>query len=192
VDGTESIDAPSLNVLPATLRTNLTISGEHKGYLRSDLSIGRLLGKPYAQGTADTELDGYRLAGKVPKLGPCPSSLPTVQPLAAKVRVRRGAKHTLVRVTVTADSDPTARTTIGLGDTRPVARAVVRIAGRRARTDERGRARLALPPRVTGRRRLIVTAGDTFTPATTTVRLTAAPDTRAGTAAAPAGAPPAA
>jgi hypothetical protein len=192
VDGTESIDAPSLNVLPATLRTNLTISGEHRGSLRSDLSIGRLLGKPYAQGTADTELDGYRLAGKVPKLGPCPSSLPTVQPLAAKVRVRRGAKHTVVRVTVTADSDPTARTTIGLGDTRPVARALVRIAGRRARTDERGRARLALPPRVTGRRRLIVTAGDTFTPATATVRLTAAPDTRAGTAAAPAGAPPAA
>jgi hypothetical protein len=41
--------------------------------------------------------------------------------------------------------------------------ATVRLAGRRARTDARGRATLRLP-RERGRYRLAITAGDTFQP----------------------------
>jgi hypothetical protein len=164
VDGTESIDTPAFSIMPATNKADITLSGARTGRLKADFKMGRLNGTPTASGTVSASLDGYKLAGSVQKLGPCPTKLPTRQPLKLKTRAS-GAR---LLVTVTADSAPTVHAADGYGDVRPVQGAVVRVGGRRVVTDARGRATVRLRP---GHRRVTASAGDTFIAVAKRVRI---------------------
>jgi len=172
VTGTEMIDTPGFGQLLAHNTADLRITGEHTGSMKADFHMGRNAGTPGAYGHVAAELDGYKLEGDIPKLGPCPTKLPKRSPLTVAATARKAAGgRTAVRVTVTADAAPDVQTAAGRGDRRPVARATVRVAGRTARTDARGRATIVLPAVKRGAQRVRATAGDTFTPGTKRVRV---------------------
>jgi hypothetical protein len=155
-DGTQTISNPQILALPVTLDVDITISGAHRGFWRGHMDAGG--GKP-PSGTIESEFDGHRVNG-LPAVGACPQSLPRATPLQVHVRRNRG---NAIDVRVTASIHGAGRNE-QLTDTRPVHGATVRLGGRRARTDARGRATLRLP-RERGRYRLAITAGDTFKPA---------------------------
>ena len=164
LDGTESIDS-TFGIAPSRNLADITISGAHEGSLKADFVMGRSTGNvPNASGTVAAELDGYKLAGSVQKLGACPDKLPKVQPL--ELRVNPTANGVAVRVV--ADTAPELWTVGGnRGDRRPVRGAVVKAGGERAVTGRNGKARLALSP---GSYRVEVSAGDTFEAASRRIR----------------------
>ena len=156
VDGTMSAGNPSATTMPWKLAADVTVSGEHTGSLKVDLSVdNNAKPLPAKSGTFTAVYDG-RAAPPLPEVGPCYGKLPTRSKLRlALERIRSG-----VRATVTANV---------YGDVRPVRNATVRAGGISARTNKRGRARLALSG--TGKRRVSATAGDTFVRVRKTVSL---------------------
>jgi hypothetical protein len=118
-------------------------------------------GKP-PSGTIESEFDGHHVNG-LPAVGACPKSLPRATPVQVRTKVVRQGRGRAIDVRVTASIHGAGRNE-ALTDKRPVHGATVRLAGRRARTDARGRVTLPLPTKH-GRYRLAITAGDTFEPA---------------------------
>jgi hypothetical protein len=163
VSGTEKVVAPLLASAPAINTADLRISGARNGYMKADYTIGRLLGKPVASGHVEAELDGYRLAGDVPKLGGCPDKLPKVAPL----QLRASRTGDVVTAHVEADTDPDGYAAGTRGDRRPVAGATVTVAGSSRETDEHGDVTIAVPAQSAGPIEVSAIAGDTFAPATT-------------------------
>lgn len=165
VSGTESIVSPLLAQRPAINRADLTISGTRTGYMRADFTIGRLLGRPVASGGVEAELDGYRLAGDIPRLGACRDKLPRTAPLELTASARPGDGGTrIVTAHVEADSDPDGYAAGSFGDRRAVHGAVVTVAGVTAETDEEGNAVVVVPAGSSGPLTVAATAGDTFEP----------------------------
>lgn len=163
VSGTERIVAPGLAQAPAHITADLVISGARTGYMRGDYSIGRLLGRPYASGGVEAVLDGYRLAGDIPPIGPCPDKLPRSAPLELTASVAPGDGGTrVVTAHVEADSDPDGYAAGSFGDRRPVHGAVVTVAGVTAETGEDGDATVVVPAGTSGPLEVVATAGDTF------------------------------
>jgi hypothetical protein len=166
VDGTESIQNPAFLAEPQTWQANITVSGAHTGYLRADL----IWNGAKTSGPISTALDGYALNG-LPGLGACPARMPHVTPLVVRTAVKRRGRHGYrVRIAVTASIAGTGLTEQGR-DTRAVQGARGRIFGRRFVTGANGVAVVALPRPAAGRRRLRVTAGDTFAGITRRIRL---------------------
>jgi len=171
VSGTESVISPLLSQTPATMRADLTLSGARTGYMRADYTIGRLAGRPVASGYVEAVVDGYRLAGNIPPIGPCRDRLPTVAPLDLRASVAAGSGGTrVVTAHVEADSDPDGYAAGSFGDRRPVAGAVVTVAGLSAETDARGDATIVVPAGSSGPLEVAASAGDTFTPTRTEVQ----------------------
>jgi hypothetical protein len=166
-DGTESITNPQTLAAPPTLRAAITITGKHHGYWRAQLTVGA---SQDPLGTVESELDGKHLSG-LPRRGACPASLPRATPLVVHqgLRVRRGQPSVAVHVTATIFGAGLTETS---ADSRPVQDATVDVAGREVHTDANGFASLLLPTSPTPRRyTMLVTAGDTFLPARTTVEV---------------------
>jgi hypothetical protein len=155
VDGYERVESGGFTLVPAHSTANLVVPGAHTGHMRGDYWIGRRDGTPEASGGVDAELDGYRLAGNIPALGPCPAKLPR----AARLELSARVVHGRVVARVTADAAPQVQTSDGRGDRRPVAGAVVQVGHTSARTDRTGRA--TLPAAGAWIR---ASAGDTFLP----------------------------
>lgn len=165
VSGTERIVAPALAQAPAVNTADLVLTGARSGYMRANYTIGRLLGRPVASGGVDAMLDGYRLSGDIPRLGACPDKLPRTAPLELSASVEPGAGGTrFVTAQVHADSDPDGYAAGSFGDRRPVAGAVVTVAGQQADTGQDGRATVVVPAGSSGPLVVGATAGDTFTP----------------------------
>ncbi len=141
------------------ITADIKVTGQHKGSLKADLEIGPGDPLPYKKGTFVAVYDGKR-APNLPKLGACYKDLPQKSRLKAKVKAKRRGKRTAVTVTVTANV---------YGDKRPVQNAKVKLAGRTLRTNKSGRARVELRGR--GKRKVVVSAGDTFIKTTKKVRL---------------------
>lgn len=175
VSGTESIDAPAFTMALAHNKADLTIRGEHNGFLKADFSIGRQLGTPQANGRVTSELDGYRMSGGIQQLGGCPQTLPRRQPLAISARVANEDGGRVAKIAVTADSGPTLRAGDHFGDRRPVARATVTLGDQSARTDELGIARIAVPAAIDGSATVTASAGDTFSSVSKDVDVPALP-----------------
>lgn len=163
LSGTESVVSPLLAQTPATMRADLRLTGARTGYMRADYTIGRSLGRPVASGGVDAMLDGYRIAGDIPRLGACPDKLPTAQPLELTASVAPGSGGTrVVTAHVEADSDPDGYAAGSFGDRRPVAGAVVTVAGQQAETDAHGDATIVVPAGGSGPLEVGASAGDTF------------------------------
>jgi hypothetical protein len=150
VDGTMTITGSS----PWHIVAAIVVSGAHTGALNADLTVDNSTSAahplPTKSGSYVAVYDG-QTAPALPTLGACPGQLPRRTPLRASA-LRAGRRLT---VTVTADI---------AGDVRPVRRAVVRVGGRRAVTDARGRT-VVVTSRA-NRARITVSAGDTFTAVT--------------------------
>ncbi len=164
LSGTESVVSPLLSQLPATMRADLRLTGARTGYMRGDYTIGRHGGRPFASGSVEAELDGYRLAGNIPPIGPCRDRLPTVAPLELRASVAAGSGGTrVVTAHVEADTDPDGYAAGSFGDRRPVVGAVVTAGGVTAETDARGDVTIVVPAGSSGPLTVAASAGDTFT-----------------------------
>lgn len=171
VSGTESIVSPLLAQQPAVNRADLVLTGARSGYMRADYTIGRQGGRPFGTGHVEAELDGYRLSGNIPPIGPCPERLPRSAPLELTASAAAGSGGTrVVTAHVEADSDPDGYAAGSFGDRRPVHGAVVTVAGLSAETDAGGDATVVVPAGSSGPLTVSATAGDTFTAARTEVR----------------------
>jgi len=143
-----------------TIDADVKVTGQHTGSLKADLIVNNgAQPLPAQSGSYAAVYDGKR-SPALPKLGACYDKLPQKSRLAARTKIRRRGRISVVTVTVTADV---------YGDRRPVQSAMVKLGGRRVRTNSRGKARLKLRGR--GSRKLVVTAGDTFVKVRKKVRL---------------------
>lgn len=157
VDGTYAVTGLNVGASYWTIKAGIKLTGRHTGSLDADLVINNGASPlPAKSGTFTAVRDGKQ-APPLPELGPCYDDLPAKSDLTLKARPWG---HGLVAVRVTADIH---------GDRRPVQSAVVSSGRRSVRTGASGRALLLL--RGHGPTRLTATAGDTFEPDTTTVRL---------------------
>lgn len=168
INGSEAVQGSPVRVVlryAAQLRAT-DAAGKQVGHADIDLSFQQKQHNPQPHdepsvvtGSAEAEFMGVAAKG-IPEANPCPDDMP--KPSTLRVRARRSGRAA-VRVTVSA-------TVLGLE--RPVRRATVRLAGRRVLTDERGVAVVRIPRRLTGATRAVaVSAGDTFDPGRTSIRL---------------------
>jgi hypothetical protein len=175
-DGTESIDNPQLLTTPVSISANITISGAHAGFFHANMTVGESAGQT-PSGTVESELDGAYRSG-LPTPGACPQSLPHPSPVIARASVRRGARSARVAIRVSASILGAGMNELGRY-TRPIAGATVLLGARSAHTGGDGRAVLTIPERAQpSRYRILVTAGDTFLPARTTITIPAARSAR--------------
>lgn len=163
LDGTQTISG---SVEAAQVITNdLTAtdaSGKTVGYLRTDLTFRQIEPAPgngepgvTMSGTSSASWLGKTATG-LPKVGPCPQTMPRRSRLSMAVHLRRQHGTAVVVAHVASDIH---------GDERPVQGATVTAAGRRARTDRDGDAVLHL--RLARQRRnvgITASAGNTFVP----------------------------
>jgi hypothetical protein len=170
IDGTEEITgSPVRDALRYVARLRATdAKGKEIGHADIDLTFQQKTPSPQphappstVSGHAEAEFKGRKSTG-IPEAAPCPNDMPRPSQLEVAAHRVKGAQGIVVKVRVTA--------TI-LGDTRPVRRARVKLAGRRAFTDDEGLA--TIPVKRGGRRgnwTAVASAGDTFDPGRAEVR----------------------
>ena len=134
IDGTESVTVPGV-ILVSDWMADLTIHGQHDGYLKGNLQIS--LARTY-KGTVESEVDGVHRVG-VPQQADCPAieRPPLRVRIAGRRHLGRGLDRLSVEVRARVPEDSRFR---------PVEAALVRGADGSARTDARGLASLDVEP----------------------------------------------
>lgn len=156
VTGTEHIVNPNYLAQPVHWTQDVTLTGQQHGSEHLDLSLNGVK----SHGTVTTRLDGTTLSG-LPKLGACPNRMPRPARLRLRTTKRPTKSGERIRAVVTA-SIAGAGQAENRRDTRPVRGAVVRVAGKSARTNRDGIA--VVEVRHSAGRSVVVraTAGATF------------------------------
>ena len=166
LDGTQTITGSVETSTTITSNLTATNSAGHQiGYQRADLTFSQIQPPPpdgdpgvTFNGTVSSSWMGKTASG-LPRVGACPSSMP--RPLHLQLHHTQSGR--ILTLHVTANSH---------GDIRPVEGATVKLLGRVLTTDRRGLAVVKLSP--SGVQRTITattSAGNTFTPASTRVKL---------------------
>ena len=142
-------------LLSGTYSAHLTMTGQHTGNQDAELTMKSLS----VSGHSSSKLDGHTVTGPKPDMvngGACPSLLPKKPALhVTSTRVGTGAYKIKVTASV-AGMGPTESAV----DTEPVNHAAIKLGTRTTFTNSQGAATL----KVTGKRKLTVTAGDTLKP----------------------------
>jgi hypothetical protein len=156
VDGTYAV-TPASSGGPWTIKADIHVSGAHTGTLSADLVVDNGASPlPAKSGTFNAVYDG-KTAPQLPELGPCYDRLPGKSRLVLKASA---AGNRRIAVTIKANVH---------GDERPVSGPVVKVSGRRAKTNARGHAVLRVEGH--GRRTVKAVAGDTFVAAKNRIAL---------------------
>ena len=164
VNGTDSIDYPTINSGPIVLATNLTLTGRDSGTVTTQLVFtGSSAGQPMVTGTTTATLNGYTVTGPPVVPQDCPDSLPKPPPLALTTTL--SGTSLLAHVTASVKGAGLAENQT---DTRPVTDATVTVDGVTATTDDAGDAVLRVAG-LTGTQTVTATAGDTLVPASASV-----------------------
>jgi hypothetical protein len=157
VNGTSRIDG----LLDGSYSSHLTMTGSRKGRHDAEMTYAKLM----PRGKSKSTLDGKSVSGPQPeqiKAGACPNMLPD-KPALRVTSSSLGNGAFKVKVTASVAGMGDTETAV---DTRPVNRAAIKLGNKTTFTNAQGVATV----KVTGSRKLTVTAGDTLEPTSASLR----------------------